>query len=81
VALCSDMCLQTAEQHRFTMWQTTGRNDVGVRCQAVISSELPHETHLQAARLADRRHCSCTKDVNVQLKPVLIYRPPRGRLG
>ena len=38
--------------------QTTGRNDGGVRRQAVtsvISGELPYQIHLQAARLASRR--------------------------
>ena len=61
------------------MWQTTGKNE---RRSAAPSGDLwrvilPRQTHLQAARLANHRPCSRTKDFNRRPKPVRMFRSRR----
>jgi hypothetical protein len=66
--------VQPPDHHRFTMWQTTGSNDGGVRRQAATSGKLASPDPLiHAARLTSRRPRSRTKDFNPQPRLVPVY--------
>jgi hypothetical protein len=52
--------------------------ECGTKQQPLAS--WPHQTHLQAARLASHHPYSCTKDFNPQLRPIPIYQPQTDKI-
>jgi hypothetical protein len=61
--------VQPPDQHRFTTWQTTGRNDGGIRRQAVTSGKLASpDTPTGSQAIAIRHPCSRVKDFDPQLR-------------